>query len=110
MQRLSDDSNDAAGGIGTDGAAFSATTQIAYAPENWGIAAAYTKAGATTVLASTFGNANPGAASCFRTRSSQHRLLRGLSAWWTPEESGWIPSISTGYWAKLMFDDAKLTT
>jgi hypothetical protein len=21
----------------------------------------------------------------------------GLSAWWTPEESGWIPSISTGW-------------
>ena len=21
----------------------------------------------------------------------------GVSAWWTPEESGWIPSISTGW-------------
>merc|ERR1712216_860811 len=38
------DGNYHGGGIGTDAAAFSATTQIAYAPENWGIAAAYTKA------------------------------------------------------------------
>ena len=38
------DSNPSTGGIATDGAGSSATTQIAYAPENWGIAAAYTYA------------------------------------------------------------------
>ena len=29
------------GGIATDCAGFNGTVQIAYAPENWGIAAAY---------------------------------------------------------------------
>ena len=33
----------------------------------------------------------------------------GLSAWWTPEESGWIPSISAGYggsWLSFGGDEA----
>jgi hypothetical protein len=32
-----------------------------------------------------------------------------VSAWWTPEESGWIPSISAGYggtWLEANGDDA----
>ena len=32
----------------------------------------------------------------------------GLSAWWTPEESGWIPSVSAGYggtWTEIANDD-----
>jgi carbohydrate-selective porin OprB len=31
----------------------------------------------------------------------------GLSAWWTPEESGWIPSISTG-WGLTNVDDSNI--
>jgi hypothetical protein len=86
---------DSAGGIGTDAAAFSATTQIAYAPESWGIAAAYTKAsGVNGVELFTPATATL-AAALSSLRNSQ--LAIGLSAWWTPEESGWIPSISTGW-------------
>jgi len=48
---------DSAGGIGTDAAAFSATTQIAYAPESWGIAAAYTKASGVNGVGLYQGNA-----------------------------------------------------
>merc|ERR1712216_71897 len=86
-------SNPNTGAIGTDGAAFSATTQIAYAPENWGIAAAYTKASGNSEKLYV-GNANPQAAIASGLGSQTNSA--GLSAWWTPEDSGWIPSISTG--------------
>ena len=85
------------GGIGTDASGTSATTQIAYAPENWGIAAAYTYAsgGKNNNDASLYtGNANPGADLLSSVANSNSF---GLSAWWTPEDSGWIPSISTGW-------------
>ena len=94
------DSNPNTGGIGTDGADFSATTQIAYAPENWGIAAAYTKASGNSEKL-YIGNANPQAAIASGIGSQTNSV--GLSAWWTPEDSGWIPSISTGF-GKTWFD------
>jgi hypothetical protein len=84
---------DNAGGIATDCAGSNGTVQIAYAPENWGLAAAYnyssknagsTYAGNGTPLANTFTNTG-------------NSSSVGLSAWWSPEESGWIPSISTGW-------------
>merc|ERR1712216_751654 len=83
------------GGVGTDGAAFSATTQIAYAPENWGIAAAYTKASGTNGVGLYSGNGTAGSVAL--SLSDGQTNSYGLSAWWTPEESGWIPSISTGW-------------
>ena len=86
---------DSAGGIGTDAAAFSATTQIAYAPESWGIAAAYTKASGTNGVGLYPGNGTRGAVAL--SLSDGQTNSYGLSAWWTPEESGWIPSISTGW-------------
>ena len=81
------------GGIGTNGADFSATTQIAYAPENWGIAAAYTKASGNSEKLYV-GNANPDGV--YISGLGGQTNSWGLSAWWTPEESGWIPSISAG--------------
>ena len=87
------DSNPNTGGIGTNGADFSATTQIAYAPENWGIAAAYTKASGNSDKL-YIGNANPAGVSISGLGGQTNSW--GLSAWWMPEESGWIPSVSTG--------------
>ena len=87
------ESNPNTGGIGTDGADFSATTQIAYAPENWGIAAAYTKASGNSEKL-YIGNANAQAAIASGIGSQTNSV--GLSAWWMPEDSGWIPSISAG--------------
>ena len=54
--------------------AYTFTTQAGYAGKNWGVALAYTYADFAGVYA---GNG-------------------GLSAYWQPEESGFIPSISTG--------------
>ncbi len=81
------------GGIATDGAASNGTVQVAYAPDNWGIAAAYNYASQNggTLYA---GNGTPLAVIA---TSEGNNSSVGVSAWWTPEESGWIPSISTGY-------------
>ena len=98
---------DNTGGMGTDGAAFSATTQIAYAPESWGIAAAYTKASGANGVGLYDGNGTRGAVALSLTDGQTNSY--GLSAWWTPEESGWIPSISTGWGLTDISDsDAKL--
>jgi hypothetical protein len=81
------------GGIATDCAGSNGTVQIAYAPENWGVAAAYNYT-SKNFGALYVGNSTPSAAmfSNFGNNSSF-----GLSAWWSPEEASWIPSISTGW-------------
>jgi hypothetical protein len=82
-----------AGGIGTDCAAGTGTVQIGYADDNWGIAAAY------NYSSQNYGNLYQGVA----TPLAQEIGIRGntnsvgLSAYWSPEESGWIPSISAGW-------------
>jgi len=82
------------GGFMTDGAGSNATTQIAYAPENWGIAAAYTYASGENGPGLYIGNANLEAAALSALGNTNSI---GLSAWWMPEDSGIIPSISVGY-------------
>jgi len=82
------------GGFATDCAAGNGTVQVAYAPENWGIAAAYNYSSTDNGTGLYAGNGTPAAVSFqgFGVTNSA-----GLSAWWTPENSGWIPSISTGW-------------
>jgi hypothetical protein len=81
------------GGIATDCAGSNGTVQIAYAPENWGLAAAYnyTSKNAGTLYG---GNGTP-LATAFTSNGNNSSV--GLSAWWSPEEAGWIPSISAGW-------------
>jgi hypothetical protein len=81
------------GGIATDGAGSNGTVQIAYAPENWGLAAAYNYASKN---AASVGQLNGTPLSAAFTNNANSSSV-GLSAWWTPEESGWIPSISAGW-------------
>jgi hypothetical protein len=82
------------GGILTDCAAASGTIQVAYAPENWGVAAAYNYYSGNNNPTKAAGSGTPfaNALSALGVNNSV-----GLSAWWTPEKSGWIPSISTGW-------------
>ena len=82
-----------AGGIATDAAGSNGTVQIAYAPENWGLAAAYnyTSKNAGTLYA---GNGTP-LANTFTSNGNNSSV--GLSAWWSPEEAGWFPSVSAGW-------------
>jgi hypothetical protein len=80
------------GGIATDGAGGTGSVQIGYAAEQWGLVATYSyiqNANDLFVYATNFtldSFQNPGNTSAF-----------GLSAYWQPAESGWIPSISAGW-------------
>jgi len=81
------------GGIGTDCSSQTGTAQIAYTGSNFGIAAAYTysSGGAGTYA----GNATPLANTFFVNADASNSV--GISAYWQPSNSGWIPSISTGW-------------
>ena len=81
------------GGIGNACSAQTGTGQIAYTGSNWGIAAAYTysSGGAGTYS----GNATPLANALFVNANAANSV--GISAYWQPTNSGWIPSISTGW-------------
>ncbi len=88
----------AAGGIGTDASVQTFTAQAGYAGSNWGAAVAYTYGNGTGIPAGTIlgsGNSVNGfnAATGFGSNSN----TVGLSAYWQPKTSGWIPSISTGW-------------
>jgi hypothetical protein len=83
----------ACGGIGTDCSTQTGTAQLAYTGSNWGLAAAYTYASGG---AGTYGgNATPLANNFFTTAAATNSV--GISAYWQPTNSGWIPSISTGW-------------
>ncbi len=81
------------GGIGNACSAQTGTAQVAYTGSNWGIAAAYTysSGGAGTYS----GNATPLANTLFLNAAATNSV--GISAYWQPTNSGWIPSISTGW-------------
>ena len=90
------------GGIMTQGAGSSATVQLGYAGGNWGAAFAYTYSqNGASIYA---GNATPTSvfASASGTGTSSNY---GLSAYWTPKTSGYIPSISAG-WGYSSYDAA----
>jgi hypothetical protein len=82
----------AEGGIATAGSGGTGTVQLGYSTENWGLAAIYSSIqngndlivyGTNYVLGSF---SNPGTTSAF-----------GLSGFWQPAQSGWMPSISAGW-------------
>jgi hypothetical protein len=87
------DNFDNCGGIGTDCAAQTGTVQVGYAASNWGAAAVYNYSNGVgpasgTPLAVLGGSTN----SQFDSINSV-----GVSAYWQPSTSGWVPSISVGW-------------
>ncbi|MCP9820826.1 carbohydrate porin [Synechococcus sp. Cruz-9H2] len=84
------------GGIGTDGSAQTGTAQIAWNNENFGIAAAYTYTTPQGGLAGLYGgNGTPLANLGYALSDSVNSV--GISGYWQPSNSGWLPSISTGW-------------
>jgi hypothetical protein len=91
-----DSGNPSTGGIGTNGANSTFTAQLGYAGTNYGLAFAYTYGqnnGFDPQSGPYGGNATPLALSAFAGTNSNY----GLSAYWSPKETGFIPSISTGW-------------
>jgi len=87
------DGCDGKGGIGNECSAQTGTAQIAYTGTNYGIAAAYTYSSGGAGIYS--GNGTPFANAAFASADSTNSV--GISAYWQPSNSGWIPSISTGW-------------
>ena len=82
------------GGIGTTGAQQTGTLQVGYAASNWGAAVAYNysngvgpASGTPFAVLAGVGVGN-GADSVNSV---------GLSAYWQPSTSGWVPSVSAGW-------------
>jgi hypothetical protein len=89
--------NPSVGGIGTNGSSETFTAQLGYAGDNAGIAVAYTYANGFSTPAGTplasFGNYGG-----FSQGGDNVKLNTvGISGYWQPSQSGWIPSISTGW-------------
>ena len=84
--------NPSQGGIGTEASASTGTVQIGYSSDQWAIAAIYSRIQNGNDLI-TYGTnftlesfSQPGTTSAF-----------GLSGYWQPAQSGWLPSISGGW-------------
>ncbi|MFM8525508.1 MAG: iron uptake porin [Cyanobacteriota bacterium] len=80
------------GGIMTQASAETFTAQAGYAAKNWGAAVAYTFG--QNVGFSGTPSAGQG---LFVTNNVTATNSIGLSAYWQPQTSGWVPSISTGW-------------
>ena len=95
------DSDPRKGGIGTDNAKGKFLAQVAYGGPQWSLSAAY----AYIQNGATVGYGTPLGASTTIVGGGDDSFSRGfkdanavaLRAWWQPEESGWIPSISAGW-------------
>ncbi len=82
------------GGIATNGAGSNGTAQLAFVDEQWGLAAAYNYSSGGNGAGLYRGNGTPMAVMLAGEGNSSSV---GLSAWWTPEDSGWVPSFSIGW-------------
>jgi hypothetical protein len=85
---------DGAGGIATNCAGGTGTVQIAYAKDNWGLAAAYNYTSENTGF-NLYESTGTPLATQVGVLGNTNSV--GISAWWMPENAGWIPSISTGW-------------
>jgi hypothetical protein len=78
------------GGIGTAASQQTFTAQIGYAASNWGAAVAYNYGNGVGPASGT-----PAAVALGALAGSNNSV--GVSAYWQPSESGFIPSISAGW-------------
>jgi hypothetical protein len=81
------------GGIGTTGAQQTGTLQVGYAASNWGAAVAYNYSNGVGVASGTpLAIAPQAEGAVFDSINSI-----GISGYWQPSTSGWMPSVSAGW-------------
>ena len=83
---------DSAQGLFNSSSAGTSTVQLGYGQENWGLAAIYSYIEA--------GVGVPGATPFITTQIEENDVNTnafGISGFWQPAKSGWIPSLSAGY-------------
>ncbi|MCP9834692.1 MULTISPECIES: iron uptake porin [unclassified Cyanobium] len=81
------------GGIGTVASAGTGTVQIGYAKEQWGLAAIYSRIQSGVGVPGT----TPFTGLTYEANPNSRTDAFGVSGYWQPAESGWIPSISAGW-------------
>jgi hypothetical protein len=79
------------GGIGNACSAATGTVQIGYSQEQWAVAAIYSYLQAGVDVPGT----TPFSATAFAPAGTTNAF--GLSGYWQPANSGWLPSISAGW-------------
>jgi len=108
-------SDSSEGGFGTANSGGSFTTQLGYGGSQWGVAAAYRygncDGGNGFRRGTSFAKSNKWNNACVdgndeRTGSSSNSYA--LNAYWQPEESGWIPSVSLGWGLNTVSSDNKV--
>ncbi|MCX5948909.1 MAG: iron uptake porin [Cyanobacteria bacterium] len=86
------------GGIGTEASRETGTVQLGYAGSNWGLAAAYNYSNGIGVASGTPLSIAPQAAAPDGSGVGFSSINSvGISGYWQPKNSGWFPSISTGW-------------
>ncbi|MCT0199969.1 iron uptake porin [Synechococcus sp. CS-1325] len=83
------------GGIGNDCSQQTGTAQIAYTGTNFGLAVAYNYSTPNGVAGLYGGNGTPTAVTAYLNADSVNSV--GISGYWQPSNSGFIPSISAGW-------------
>ncbi|MFM8258456.1 MAG: iron uptake porin [Vulcanococcus sp.] len=87
--------NPANGGIGTKGSSETGTVQVGYAASNWGAAATYNYSNGVGPASGTPFAVLAGSNLARVNFDSMNSV--GLSAYWQPTTSGYIPSVSLGW-------------
>ena len=93
------DGSPASGGIANANAAQTSTLQLGYSQKQLGLAAVYTASQGVGVASGTpFAVlSSSGIASRVLGLGTSTMQSLGLSGYWQPQQSGWLPSISTGW-------------
>jgi hypothetical protein len=88
-----DDGTPEQGGIGTSGSNETGTVQVGYAGSNFGLAVAYNYSNGVGVASGTPLALAPQADGVFFDSINSI----GISGYWQPSTSGWMPSVSAGW-------------
>lgn len=88
-----DSGNPSQGGLGGSRSAATGTVQIAYAAEQWALAAIYSAIQAGVEVPGT----TPFTAAAYGETTTSRTDAFGLSGYWQPLAAGWLPSISWGW-------------
>ncbi|MFM7313971.1 MAG: iron uptake porin [Cyanobium sp.] len=99
VSAVADQADSSSGGIGNANSQGSGSVQVAYARENWAVAAAYSYVQSNTEVPGT----TPFAAGDWSGTGPGHLNAFALSGYWQPVKAGLIPSLSVG-WGYNVYD------
>ena len=88
------DPSDTTGGLGSKSSGASASLQLGYAANQWGLAAIWSQIQPLTAIP---GSTALSQTSINNTNSPATTNAFGLSGFWQPLSTGWLPSISLGW-------------